>query len=1322
MKKILTASLLLMLLFAGKASAVEAYPHKIKYPQPDGKTIVTLTMRGDERVSWAETEDGYTLVYNAQGYFVYATRDQRGDMVPSQYIATEITARSAEVSDFLARTPKYMRYSRSQINDMLSIWNYRESKAKSLEKSNTTGTVRILVIMMQYPNRQFARTQQEINNLFNQVNYSAGNARGSVHDYYNEVSYGQLNLIADVVGPYTCDHNSGYYGKHGEGAAGSQARGSEFAYEALRKASTAGVDFSRYDSDHDGAVDCVHIIFAGFGQESGGGDSVIWSHKWSASQRVVNNNTYAQTYSCSPELSGNAGNNSTNKMCHIGVPCHEIGHVLGAPDFYDIDYADNGQYPGMGNWDIMAGGSWNGTSHEGGNSPAHHNAYTKAYIYHWVNPVVLTGYDTLTLQPVKSDSNSFYRINTATPDEFYLIDNRQKMGFDTAIPGHGLMFYHVHSALNPQSNYGVNYTHPQKLYPVCATASAQVPYDSASYGDINSSNCPFPGHGSRTSFTDFTTPSTQSWSRQYSYMPIRQITENNSNHTVTFIYGFPTNPSCNAPTNVRVDAITDDYVELSWTNNSSATVWEIQYCRSGLDPSVASNMRKIRNITNTTYRINNLPVNDTLYDFYVRAICGAGDTSAWSLSNATSQVKMPSSGRDSIKACGVHIYDNGGSNNNYLDGSSSILVVKAAHPKAKVNISGILNHEDYDQMFVFDGEDTSGTLLHHYYSSSASGAVVNDTVNDTSLSGALTIYFASDPYVSGTGFDFLVTCIDTADCSEQPVPYAEDFGNYTSSQSTSAGGDTPRCWTTYTSCTSATSTILDGYTPHVCATSNYSPYASQSNKYLVMAVRRSTSSQRTYAILPGFEDTITKCKISFKVRMNSTAATEKLQLGYVTNYTNSIATDTVFTPLLAIANCTTANGASNQKSVSLNNYNIPDTARLAFRWMSTRTSGSSIYYCGIDDINVTSCEGSSQQDVFTCDSTYTWNLNGETYRNDTVVTHRIAGASATGCDSLVYLNLTFRHSTTAIDSIRACHSYTWINDTTYTTSNYTAVHRLTNTLGCDSIVYLKLTIQNDTHVIDNVVACGSSYKWIDSVTYTSNTTTPTYTYTTSTGCDSTIHLHLTFGTATYGTDTVIACDSLTWINGVTYRISTTMPRCTIVNAMGCDSIVSLRLTIKHKPTNLRVSADRTTIDAGDSVTLTASGATSYLWSTGSTNNPIVEFPRTTTEYSVIGINANSPDCMDTASVIITVNAGINNADAFRLNVYPNPAQHFITVDGDNLSQILIYNSVGQCVARQTAIDGKNNISIEELADGIYTLQVLNTAGEKSVRIFVIHRN
>ena len=1305
-----------MVILAGKSYAVEAYPHKIKYPQPDGKTVVTLTMKGDEKVNWAETEDGYTLVYDNSGFFVYATLDSTGDMVPSQYMATEIAKRSPEVRSFLANTPKRLHYSRSQIKYMLSLWEIREAKTKSLDKSNTTGTVRILVIMMQYPNRQFVKTRQQISNMFNQVNYSAENAVGSVHDYYDEASYGQLNMVADVVGPYTCDHNSRYYGRHGQGNAQS---GSEFATEALRKASADSVNFSLYDSDNDQRVDCVHIIFAGYGQEAGGGDSVIWSHKWSASEPIANNNTVARTYSCSPELQGHSGSN----ISHIGVACHEIGHVLGAPDFYDIDYASNGQYPGMGNWDIMAGGSWGGVNGQSGNSPAHHNLYTKAYIYHWVNVTTLSGYDTVTLQPMNSDSTSFYRINTTTPNEFYLIDNRQKQGFDGSCPGHGLMIYHVHSGIANSFSSGVNYTHPQKLYPVCATAPAAIPFDSASYGNVNSGECPFPGTGNRTSFTDFTTPRAISWAGANSNMPIRNITENNANHTVTFIYGIPINLSCPAPTDVKLNVVTDEYAEISWTNNSSSTVWEIAYGPNGIDPSLPQRRRIIRNVLSTTYRINDLSTNDTVYDFYVRSVCGAGDTSAWSAMCATTLVKMPSSGRDTIVACGIHIYDDGGPLIDYSENTTSILVVKAATPKSKLGISGIVTREDYDEIRIYNGEDTNGTLLHRIYTAHPVGDTVNDTIRDTTSTGAFTIFLISDLYTTASGFNLTVTCIDTADCNEQPVPYSESFSNYTHSAATNAGGDVPRCWTTYSSTTSTGNTGL-GLIPHVCSSSAYSPYNSSQNKYLVMAAKVNTNSQRTYAILPGFDDTITKLKISFKVRMGGSslsANTEKLQLGYVANYTGTKATDTVFTPLVTIPNVTSANTSSNYNEVALNNYNIPDTARLAFRWMTTRTSGMvNPVYCGIDDINVSSCEGSSQVYEYSCDTAYTWSLNGETYRTDTVVMARVSGASYTGCDSLVYLNLEFRQPTEAIDSIRACRSYTWIDSITYTASTNTPVHRLTNIMGCDSIIHLHLTIQNDTHVIDSVVACGP-YTWVDSVTYTTDTTTPTYTFTTSTGCDSTVHLHLTIASATYGIDTVIACDSLTWINGVTYRTSTSIPRCTIMNAMGCDSIVQLRLTIKHKPTNLQLSADRTTIDQGESVTLTASGAVSYLWSTGSSSNPIVEFPTTTTEYYVIGINADGPNCRDTASIMITVNANLGSADGFKLNVYPNPAQQYIAIEGDNLSEIVIYNTLGQKVLQLNAMEGLNNIPVGELAEGIYTLQVSDTYGKKVLRNFVIRR-
>ena len=90
---------------------------------------------------------------------------------------------------------------------------------------------------------------------------------------------------------------------------------------------------------------------------------------------VITDGKTISKYSCSAELRGTSGTNITR----IGVICHEFGHVLGAPDYYDTDYSTSGQYDGTGSWDIMAAGSWNND----GATPAHHNAYTKISVYGW---------------------------------------------------------------------------------------------------------------------------------------------------------------------------------------------------------------------------------------------------------------------------------------------------------------------------------------------------------------------------------------------------------------------------------------------------------------------------------------------------------------------------------------------------------------------------------------------------------------------------------------------------------------------------------------------------------------------------------------------------------------------------------------------------------------------------------------------------------------------------------------------------------------------------------------------------------------------------
>ena len=506
--------------------AVPAYPEPITYTQPNGETL-TVTLKGDEFVKWAVSEDGYTLLYNKDGYFCYAVKDGNGDMVVSQHVAKSKSLRNSDETDFLQSQQKGIFYSETQLDMLRQIRKMREEDMQNQRAFPTTGQRKLICVLMQYPDKPFVRTKQEFQNLFNQVGFNLDNANGSIKDYFLEASYNQFDLTVDVVGPFTASHNLtwygdyGYYGDMGYGARALLREGCTMAYNA-------GTDFSHYDNDKDGTVDGIYMIFAGYGQEAGS-TYAIWSHAWNLGTPLLKfNGVTLFSYSCSPELRSTSGTNIT----YIGVICHEFGHTLGAPDYYDTDYATGGQYQGTGNWDLQAGGSWN----DGGRTPPHPNPRSKIYTYGWATVTELNEPQIVQIPPSSDFSNAFYRINTTTSGEYFLIENRQKKKFDAYAPGHGLVIYRSHAQIGSYlSNNTVNATHPQRFYPVAANATAQIPTStSSSYGTINSTSCPFPGTLNKTEFSDNTTPSMKSWASANTNKPITDIVEDATTGIITF--------------------------------------------------------------------------------------------------------------------------------------------------------------------------------------------------------------------------------------------------------------------------------------------------------------------------------------------------------------------------------------------------------------------------------------------------------------------------------------------------------------------------------------------------------------------------------------------------------------------------------------------------------------------------------------------------------------------------------------------------------------------------------------------------------------------
>ena len=498
-----------------------AYPNLVNFQQPNGN-IVKVIMRGSEALKWAESEDGYTLMYDSIGNLVYAELDAAGDLVPSGVIAVDKEHRPVEVEQRLKSTPKQLTYSKRQIDMVEQIQNARNKQMSAAINSGApvVGTKKMLLILVEFPDYPFKKSKKDFELLMNQLNYTDDGRYGSVRDFYLENSFGQLDLITDVVGVYRLKYDRAYYGGNNGYSNDNDPR--QMALEAITMAN-ADVDFSKYDNDRNGIVDGVHIIYAGPGEEAGGGSDCIWAHSWSAS--TVVDGVRTNRYSCSPEIRGSGGNNIT----HIGVICHEIGHVLGAMDFYDTNYGTGGQYPGTGMWDLMASGNWNGD----GACPAHFNPYSKIYDYGWAT--VADGNKAASFTLGAKSQNSFVRIDTQTDGEFFLLEYRAKSGFDTCIPYHGLMIYRASDGLSRMSENTLNAYHKQQFYPLVANATSELPTSIATtYGSVNTSTAPFPGALGIDEITDFTTPSMKSWIGVSTEFPITSIKENVSDESVTF--------------------------------------------------------------------------------------------------------------------------------------------------------------------------------------------------------------------------------------------------------------------------------------------------------------------------------------------------------------------------------------------------------------------------------------------------------------------------------------------------------------------------------------------------------------------------------------------------------------------------------------------------------------------------------------------------------------------------------------------------------------------------------------------------------------------
>jgi len=296
--------------------------------------------------------------------------------------------------------------------------------------AKVAGTGRCLVILMEWSDHSADAVNHPAGD-YDAMMFSTGTyPTGSMNDYYLENSYGRFGIAGLVSGWHLSTHAYADYDPTNY----SDVR--QMVADAITQLDPL-IDFSQFDDDgpdgipasgdDDGYVDALFFVHAGPGREQTGDPGDIWSHAWAFSGGLPTaDGVSIGRYSVEPEMLADGS------LITIGVFCHEYGHVLGLPDLYDTDYSSSG----IGEWGLMSGGSWSRRAGDPlGSSPAHMIGWSKIRLG-WVVPTVVTADKPSVVIPPVETSPTVYRLfrhGATTGDEYFLLENRQPLGFDASL-------------------------------------------------------------------------------------------------------------------------------------------------------------------------------------------------------------------------------------------------------------------------------------------------------------------------------------------------------------------------------------------------------------------------------------------------------------------------------------------------------------------------------------------------------------------------------------------------------------------------------------------------------------------------------------------------------------------------------------------------------------------------------------------------------------------------------------------------------------------------------------------------------------------------
>ena len=413
--------------------------------QADGTTI-TVRAYGDEDLSYFLASDG-TLLYQEGTNFYIAGVKADGTLYSTGVLAHEPSMRTIkEISAIKAQNAK-------------AFYNSMETQAKAnkvrrepMTPDNSLlpslGKHKIPVILVEFSDVEFsvenpkATFDKYLNGkeLFNkETDPEMGQNYASVAKYFKDMSFGKFEPEFEVYGPVNLGKPLATYG------AGYSSQ--ENMGLLLTDACTAvdnEVDFTKYDSNDDGNIDLIYIIYAGFSQ-SIAGNSTDCIHPKSGYLSLAKSfdGMDVKRYGVNNELNGTPADQADGPIINgIGLFCHEFSHCMGLPDLYPKSgsIAEACINQNMDYWSLMDAGEYTGNGYR----PTAYTAWERERLG-WMEIGTLTGPSNVELKSLDEGGTAFriYNDKDETGHEYYIVENVQNNGWNKKLFGNGLMVTHV---------------------------------------------------------------------------------------------------------------------------------------------------------------------------------------------------------------------------------------------------------------------------------------------------------------------------------------------------------------------------------------------------------------------------------------------------------------------------------------------------------------------------------------------------------------------------------------------------------------------------------------------------------------------------------------------------------------------------------------------------------------------------------------------------------------------------------------------------------------------------------------------------------------